>query len=526
MSDIKKVIKAEYIKCAKDPVHFMKKYCMIQHPTRGRTAFNLYPFQEKSLKLLNKHDKSIILKSRQLGISTLAAGMALHMMIFQKDKNVLIIATKQDTAKNLVTKVRFMYEQLPSWLKIPSVENNRLSLRLKNGSQIKAVAASADAGRSEAISLLIIDEAAFIEENKIHEIWGSAQQTLATGGRAIVLSTPNGTGNWYHQMWEKAQNQENGFTPIKLPWQVHPERDQTWRDAQDKELGLKLAAQECDCDFSTSGNTVYDVDLLNLYEKARIVEPLEKRGLGQNLWIWEYPDYTRKYMVVADVARGDGKDYSAFHIMDIDNAVQVGSFKAQIPTKDYGKLLVAIATEYNNALLVVENANIGWAAIQPVIDAGYGNLYYSPKDDKVHDAATYIAKGYDIIDKTKMTPGFTMSSRTRPLCIAKLGAYMRDQSITIQCTRTMSELRTFIWKNGRAEAQSGYNDDMVMSLATACYVRDTALQFAQQGIDLTKAMLTNTTKNSYSPIRTATRPDDYMRWDTGKGTEDLGWLLG
>jgi len=103
---------------------------------------------------------------------------------------------------------------------------------------------------------------------------------------------------------------------------------------------------------------------------------------------------------------------------------------------------------------------------------------------------------------------------------------MRDQSITIQCTRTMSELRTFIWKNGRAEAQSGYNDDMVMSLATACYVRDTALQFAQQGIDLTKAMLTNTTKNSYSPIRTATRPDDYMRWDTGKGTEDLGWLLG
>ena len=140
--NIKQIIKQEYIKCAKDPVYFMKKYCWIQHPTRGRTQFNLYPFQEKLLTLLTKHDKSVILKSRQLGISTLSAGIALHMMLFQKDKNILVIATKQETAKNLVTKVRFMYDQLPSWLKLPSVENNRLSIRLKNGSQIKAVPTS------------------------------------------------------------------------------------------------------------------------------------------------------------------------------------------------------------------------------------------------------------------------------------------------------------------------------------------------------------------------------------------------
>jgi hypothetical protein len=526
MSDIKQIIKQEFIKSAQDPVHFMKKYCWIQHPTRGRTQFNLYPFQEKVLGLLNKHDKSVILKSRQLGISTLAAGMALHMMLFQKDKNVLVIATKQETAKNLVTKVRFMYEQLPSWLKIPTVENNRLSLRLKNGSQIKAVSAAGDAGRSEAISLLIIDEAAFIEENRIEEIWGSAQQTLATGGSAIILSTPNGTGNWFHRQWVKAQEGTSGFTPIRLPWTVHPERDQAWRDKQDDELGVKMAAQECDCDFTTSGDTVYDVDILNFYEKTSITDPLEKRGLGQNLWIWEYPDYTRKYMVVADVARGDGKDFSAFHIFDIDDAKQIGSFKSQLPTKDYGNLLLAIATEYNNALLVVENANIGWATIQPIIDAQYPNLYYSPKDDKVHDAATYIAKGYDLQDISKMTPGFTMSNRTRPLCIAKLDAYLKDKSITIQCKRTMEELRTFIWKNGRAEAQSGYNDDMVMSLATACYIRDTALQFAQQGVDLTRAMLSNISKNSYSPIRSTQRSNDHLKWDTGRGSEDLSWLLG
>ena len=198
--NIKQIIKQEYIKCAKDPVYFMKKYCMIQHPTRGRIKFNLYPFQEGVLKLLNNNERNIILKSRQLGISTLSAGMALWQMIFQKDTNVLVIATKQDTAKNLVTKVKFMYENLPSWLKLGFEENNKLALRLKNGSQVKAVSAAGDAGRSEAISLLIIDEAAFIETNKIDEIWGSSQQTLSTGGKAIVLSTPNGTGNFFHKM--------------------------------------------------------------------------------------------------------------------------------------------------------------------------------------------------------------------------------------------------------------------------------------------------------------------------------------
>ena len=294
MADIKSIIKQEFVKSAQSPVYFMKKYCWIQHPTRGRTQFNLYPFQEKLLTLLTKHDKSVILKSRQLGISTLSAGIALHMMLFQKDKNILVIATKQETAKNLVTKVRFMYDQLPSWLKLPAVENNRLSIRLKNGSQIKAVSAAGDAGRSEAISLLIIDEAAFIEENRIEDIWGSAQQTIATGGRAIILSTPNGTGNWYHRQWVRAQDGTSGFTPVRLPWTVHPERNEKWRAQQDDELGERMAAQECDCDFTTSGDTVFPPELINYIEKSTLKDPLEKRGVGQNLWVWEYPDYSRQ----------------------------------------------------------------------------------------------------------------------------------------------------------------------------------------------------------------------------------------
>ena len=140
--DLKKVIQREYLKCVEDPVHFMRKYCTIQHPKKGKMKFDLYPFQEKALTEFKDNRYNIILKSRQLGISTLSAGYSLWLMLFHQDKNVLVIATGKDVAKNLVTKVRVMYDNLPSWLKTNVEETNKLSLRFKNGSQIKAIASN------------------------------------------------------------------------------------------------------------------------------------------------------------------------------------------------------------------------------------------------------------------------------------------------------------------------------------------------------------------------------------------------
>ena len=525
MADLKIVIRQEYLKCAKDPIHFMRKYCYIQHPQRGRIQFNLYPFQEKVLTLFQQNDYSAILKSRQLGISTLAAGYSLWLMTFHKDRNVLALATTQATARNLVTKVQFMWENLPSWLKVESAENNKLSLRLVNGSKIQAKSSNADAARSEAVSLLIIDEAAFIDN--IAETWASAQQTLATGGGAIVLSTPYGTGNWFHQTWVRAEAGENDFLPIKLPWYVHPERDQAWRDAQDALLGdPRLAAQECDCDFSTSGDIVFYNEYLEYYEKSHIKDPLERRGADQNLWVWESADYSRDYMVVADVARGDGKDYSTFHVIDIESAVQVAEYKGQIGTKEYGHLLVGIATEYNNAMLVIENANIGWATIQVAIDRQYSNLYYSQRSGEA-TVDSYFDKYQD---HTKMVPGFTMSKKTRPMVIGKFQEYISDQSVTIQSKRLVEEMKVFIWKNGRAEAQTGYNDDLVMAFGIALYVRDTALKFRQRGIDLTKQALNNMAVNRtpYMGSYGVGTPNPYAnpyQMKTEHGKEDITWLF-
>ena len=524
MSDkkqLKEAIKREYAKCATDPVYFLGKYGIIQHPVRGKVNFNLYDFQEKSLESFMKHDYNIVLKARQLGLSTLTAGYALWMMTFQQDKNILVIATKQETAKNLVTKVRVMHANLPGWLKQPCVEDNKLSLRYKNGSQIKAVASSEESGRSEALSLLIIDEAAFID--KIDTIWGAAQQTLATGGRALVISTPNGVGNFFHKTWVGAESGTNDFNFINLHWSVHPERGQEWRDEQDKLLGPSLAAQECDCDFITSGRGVIDGLLLENLKESSVREPMEKRGIDSNYWIWQPPNYTKNYVVSADVSRGDGTDYSAFHIIDVESLEQVAEYKGKISTQDFGNMLVNVATEYNNALLVVENNNIGWAAIQQVIDREYPNLFYTSKDLQYVDVQHQITNKYRVQERN-MVPGFSTTQKTRPLIVAKLEEMFREESVVVHSQRLIDELFVFIYNGNRAEAMTGYNDDLVMSFAIALWVRDTALRLRAEGIELSKQAIQGIGQNP-GVYTSEVQKNDSWEMDVKGEKEDLTWLI-
>ena len=518
---LKEAIKREYAKCAQDPTYFLGKYGIIQHPVRGKVNFNLYDFQEKSLKSFMEHDYNIVLKARQLGLSTLTAGYALWMMTFQQDKNILVIATKQETAKNLVTKVRVMHANLPGWLKQPCVEDNKLSLRYKNGSQIKAVASSEESGRSEALSLLIIDEAAFID--KIDTIWGAAQQTLATGGRALIISTPNGVGNFFHKTWVGAESGTNDFNFINLHWSVHPERGQEWRDEQDKLLGPSLAAQECDCDFITSGRGVIDGLLLEKMKESSVREPMEKRGIDSNYWIWQPPNYTRNYVVSADVSRGDGTDYSAFHIIDVESLEQVAEYKGKISTQDFGNMLVNVASEYNNALLVVENNNIGWAAIQQVIDREYPNLFYTSKDLQYVDVQHQMTNKYRSQERN-MVPGFSTTSKTRPLIVAKLEEMFREESVLVHSNRLIDELFVFIYNGNKAEAMTGYNDDLVMSFAIALWVRDTALRLRSEGIELSKKAIQGIGHNP-GVYTSNTETNDSWEMDVKGEKEDLTWLI-
>lgn len=530
---LREIIKKEYKECVLDPKHFLRKYCIIQHPLKGKIAFNLYDFQEDTLDSFMTNRFTVVLKARQIGLSTLVAGYSLWMMLFHNDQNILVIATKQDTAKNLVTKVRIMHQNLPVWLRGDCTEDNKLSLAFGNGSLIKAIASSPDAGRSEALSLLILDEGAFIEGAS--EIWNASYSTLATGGRGIILSTPNGMGNFFHKTWTGAVAKDNAFLPIFLDWKVHPDRDQAWRDDQTGQLGEIGARQEHDADFIASGKTVINGDLIQFHRKTHELPPKERRGFDQNIWIWEQPSQGRSYLLSADVARGDGRDHSAFHIFDLDSLTQVAEYKGKLGTKDFGAMVVHMATEYNDALLVIENSTIGWAVLQEVIDRGYKNIFHMEEDWKFMDPSHPKQRSTKRrFFERKKVAGFTTSVRTRPLIISKLDECMRDtkDGVVIRSQRTYDELEVFIWKGSRGEAMEGYNDDLVLALAIGLWVRDTALKLRLHNDDLTRRTLEHFQhKKQYDTIYQPRSPigDPYQMHLGGptrpNDTEDLRWLL-
>lgn len=522
--EIKEIIKQEYIRCVTDPVHFFKKYCYISHPVRGRVLFHLYDFQESTLNLFQKERFVIINKSRQLGLSTLVAGYALWMMLFNKDKTVLCIATKQETAKGMVEKVQFMYNNLPNWLRgnKKPLTDSKLSLKLPNNSEIIASSAAPDAGRRYAISLLLVDEAAFIEG--IDTIYTGIKPTIATGGKMIALSSPNGVGNWFHRTYTEALSNENDFLPLQLKWDLHPERNQKWYETEKKNMSAREFAQEYDCDFLGSGNAVIDNEILKFYEENYVREPMDKRFMGGDFWVWEEPDYSKQYIVSADVARGDGTDYSAFHVINVTDCIQVAEYKSQIGTREYGHMLASVASHYNDALLVVENASIGWDVVNTILEKGYQNLYYSPRAYGEMDMNRFLHK----MDTEQTVPGFTTSTKTRPLIIGKMESYIREKVIIFRSRRLLEELRVFIWMNGKGQAQGGYNDDLVMSLGIGLFIRDTAMKFYQMGNDLTKATLTGISKTTENGIY-VNQPkgfiNPYMVPDGRGGMINISWAL-
>ena len=252
----KKEIMREIVKSGKDPNYFITNYAKITHPLKGLIPFKTYSFQKEALKNFEDHRFNIVLKARQLGLSTVTAAYIVWLMMFHKEKNVLVLATKFGTAANLVKKVKTILRNCPQWIKIAQVSvDNRTSFELTNGSQIKASSTSGDAGRSEALSLLVIDEAAHVEG--LDELWTGLYPTLSTGGRCIALSTPNGVGNWFHKTYSDAETSSNDFFPMVLPWDVHPDRDREWFEKETKNMSRRQIAQELECNFNMSGETVF-----------------------------------------------------------------------------------------------------------------------------------------------------------------------------------------------------------------------------------------------------------------------------
>ena len=530
---------SEIVKCGKDPQYFFNSYLKIQHPIRGLIKFDTYPFQDECVETFLDNRFSIVLKSRQLGLSTLVAAYSVWMAIFQRDKNILIIATKLSVAQNFISKVKTMLKSIPKWLLLPEiVENNKQMIKFSHGSSIKAIPTSEDAGRSEALSLLIIDEAAFVRN--FDTIWTGIYPTVSTGGRVIILSTPNGVGGQYYKLYTDAQAGLNEFTSVKLPWDIHPERGQLWFDKTTKNLSDRQIAQEYLCDFTSSGDTFLtskDIEWLRI----NVMPPKERAGADMNVWIWKYPLSEHDYLISADVSRGDSKDFSTFHIIDVSEGECVAEYRGKIPPDRFAELLYEFGMRYNKALLCPENNSYGYATILKLKELNYPNIYHKRRK------GVFIA-GYVPVNDTDVG-GFTTSGKTRNQILSKLEEVLRNKQIMIYSTRFYEEAKTFTWRGNKAQAMKGHHDDLIMSFAIAMWLYDSSSDYSINSKILNDSMLKamTMTRNSYDDMPGAiidgrphsaasrdpkTQPDDFRKKSISPGwnnkqriMSDLDWLI-
>lgn len=420
-------------------VFYFSLFCNVIHPVRGKVRFELYPFQKSVLYNFIAQRFNIILKFRQAGITELISMYCLWLAMYHPNKKINIISIKDTTAKKVLKKIKFMYKNLPWYLQTPII-NGRAGeygsasmVEFDNGSFIESIPTSSEAGRSESLSLLVIDEAAVVRWAA--QIWAAAFPTLSTGGAAIVNSTPYGVGNFYHSTWVDAIAGGNPFNPIRLYWQMHPERDINWYNQMSSALGTKRTAQEIDGDFLSSGNTVFDLADIKAIEDCLSDYPvIKKRFNGQYRQFCE-PEPDKEYFIGADVATGRSSDYSSFTVMDKPGEEQA-VYKGRMAVGAYAKLLGDTGMLFNQATIAPESNDVGLAVTSKLQDEGYPKLYYYQKMLKKK------GKSRPEMDKS---PGWLTTQKNRSVIIENLEEDIRNDEVIIKDPFFVQEAYTFIY---------------------------------------------------------------------------------
>ena len=462
-------------------VFYFSLFIFVVHPVRGKVRFELYPYQKSVLYQFVKDRFNIILKFRQAGITELISMYCLWLAMYHPNKKINIISIKDTTAKKVLKKIKYMYKNLPQYLQVPIV-NGRTGeygsasmIEFNNGSFIESIPTSSEAGRSESLSLLVIDEAAIVRW--ADQIWAAAFPTLSTGGSAIVNSTPYGIGNFYHSKWVDAIAGGNEFTPIRLYWKMHPERDIEWYNQMSTALGPKRTAQEIDGDFLSSGNSVFDLMDIKAIEDCLSDFPVIKRRYNGQYLQFNEPEPDKDYFIGADVATGRATDYSSFTCMDKVGEEQV-VYKGRMSVDKYARLLGDTGQLFNWATLAPESNDVGLAVTSMLQAEGYPKLYYFQKMVKKK------GKTRPEVDKA---PGWLTTSKNRPVIIDGLEADIRNDVITCKDPFFVYEAKTFIYDSlGRPVAmgkhksnregddslsEDTYADDDIMGKAICNHIR-------------------------------------------------------
>ena len=576
----------EVTKCMRNTPYALRTYLQTYDNTVSKyVPLDLFPDQVRLIEDYDSHNENIALKYRQAGVSTVTAAWASKKLVFakkQKPEKVLIIANKLDTSVEMANKIRNFTEQWPAWVGVgfSADKNAQRHFKLTNDCEVKAVATSKDALRGYTPTILIFDEAAFIEADG--DFWSACMASLSTGGKVIVVSTPNGYDAIYYEIYDQALRNMNDFKISEMYWHRDPrytrdlymvktndlvhfllnredytkdvvvdlsienpyERDHSivtsyidqgykpcssWFEGMVKKLKFdrRKVAQELECNFLGSGDNVFDSELMQNIAKNQLREPLAKM-MGGSLWIFKEPENGHKYVMGVDVSRGDSEDFSCIQIIDFDTREQVLEYVGKIPPDITAEIAYKWGTMYNAYCVVDLTGGMGVATARKMQELGYqGGMY-------VDNVDTSNKWKYDPKLNEKI-PGINFNNK-RVQIIASLEEAARHD-FKIYSHRLYNEMNTFIYVNGRPDHQKNHHDDCIMGISMAIYVAEKSFQSLTKVVNHTKAMLnswaTTVTENKnssefFNPMVPQMGRDSrqYNSGPSKKDYETYGWLFG
>lgn len=460
----------EFLKCSKDPVYFIQNYCYIVSLDAGLVKFNLYDCQVEKVKTIHDNRKVILMEGRQQGKTTVCAAYILWYTLFQGSKTVAILANKATAAREVMYRYQLMYENLPLWLQQGVTVWNKGDIELENGSIVFTAATSASGIRGKSVNLLYVDEAAIIPNGVAEQFFTSVYPTISAGKttKIILSSTPLGY-NHFWKFWNDAEEKRNDFVPMFIHYSKIPGRDEKWADEQRRQLGELKYNQEVLCKFLGSSLTLIHADCIG---KMSYVSPqYQKDGLD----IHQPPKKGNTYVIIADVSKGVGGDYSAFTVIDVTKAPYevVAKYRNNlISPLLYPNIIDSVAKNYNDAWVLLEINSSEQVAHILYNELEYENLLFVSKTSK----GQVIGGGFGGVGKSRL--GVVTDAKVKRIGCHNLKTLVEENKLIIKDAEIIAEISTFIESRGSYRADDGYHDDLVMTLVlfawltTQAYFRD------------------------------------------------------
>ena len=447
---------AEYIRCQQDPIHFIENYVQIVHVDKGLIPFDMYPFQKNMIQNFVDNRFVICKLPRQSGKSTVIISFLLHYILYNENVQVGILANKGATARELLERLKLAYENLPKWLQQGITVWNKGNIELENGSKMLAVATSSSAIRGSSFNIIFLDEFAHIPNALAESFFSSVYPTISSGQstKVFIVSTPLGL-NMFYKMWIDAEEGRSSYVPIDVHWSEVPGRDEKWKQETIKNTSETQFQQEFGCEFVGSTHT------LIAGSKLRTIPFKKPIYTKKKLDVHEHPKEKHSYCLIADTARGQGLDYSAFTVIDATKLPYkvVAKYRDnEISPMLYPNVIYQSAKHYNDAHVLVEVNDIG-AQVADILhqDMEYDNIMMMSWKGR---AGQQLGGGFG----KNTALGLRTTKQVKRIGCSTLKDLIEADKLIVNDYDILYELTTFSQSKTSYEAEEGHNDDLVITL--------------------------------------------------------------